>query len=100
MSPVVWNGWAGRVQVRRGRDRADDELDELQTCRIWKRHQGGSRSPIVWELLGRGRSPSARDISGVGIPHSRMARAVAEPIRDTESDLLFHRSTRINFWGP
>jgi hypothetical protein len=42
---------------------------------------------------------AAHDISGVGIPDSRMAREAAQLIRDVESDLLFHHSTRVYFWG-
>jgi hypothetical protein len=42
---------------------------------------------------------SATDISGVTIPDSKIAREVTQLIRDTESDLLFHHSTRVYFWG-
>ena len=42
---------------------------------------------------------AARDISGVRIPDSRMAREATRLIRDTESDLLFYHSTRVYFWG-
>ena len=38
-------------------------------------------------------------ITGVGIPDSKIARAVTQLIRDTESDLLFHHSVRVYFWG-
>jgi hypothetical protein len=38
-------------------------------------------------------------IAGVGIPDSRMARDATQLVRDTESDLLFHHSTRVYFWG-
>ncbi len=38
-------------------------------------------------------------ISGVRIPDSKIAREVTEFIRDTESDLLFHHSIRVYFWG-
>ncbi|MGF6233876.1 HD superfamily phosphodiesterase [Inquilinus ginsengisoli] len=38
-------------------------------------------------------------IAGVGIPASRMAREATQLVRDTESDLLFHHSTRVYFWG-
>jgi hypothetical protein len=38
-------------------------------------------------------------ISGVRIPDSKIAREVTELIRDTESDLLFHHSVRVYFWG-
>jgi hypothetical protein len=39
------------------------------------------------------------DISGVRIPDSRLAREITELIRDTESDLLFHHSVRVYYWG-
>lgn len=39
------------------------------------------------------------DIFGVRIPDSKMAREVTQLIRDTETDLLFHHSTRVYFWG-
>src|SRR3954462_1200235 len=42
---------------------------------------------------------AATDISGVTIPDSKIAREVTQLIRDTESDLLFHHSTRVYFWG-
>ncbi|KZD21349.1 HD domain-containing protein [Tardiphaga robiniae] len=38
-------------------------------------------------------------ISGVRIPDSKIAREVTALIRDTESDLLFHHSVRVYFWG-
>jgi HD domain len=38
-------------------------------------------------------------ISGVRIPDSKIARDVTQLIRDTESDLLFHHSVRVYFWG-
>lgn len=38
-------------------------------------------------------------ISGVSIPDSKIAREVTQFIRDTESDLLFHHSARVYFWG-
>jgi hypothetical protein len=42
---------------------------------------------------------AATDISGIGIPDSKIAREITQLIRDTESDLLFHHSTRVYFWG-
>jgi hypothetical protein len=39
------------------------------------------------------------EISGVRVPDSTIARALTEFIRDTESDLLFHHSVRVYFWG-
>jgi hypothetical protein len=42
---------------------------------------------------------TVEQISGVRIPDSKIAREVTELIRDTESDLLFHHSLRVYFWG-
>jgi hypothetical protein len=39
------------------------------------------------------------DIFGVKIPDSKLAGNITQFIRDTESDLLFHHSTRVYFWG-
>ena len=39
------------------------------------------------------------DIAGIKIPDSRMARDLTQFIRDTESDLLFHHSTRVYLFG-
>ncbi|MDB5363409.1 MAG: Phosphohydrolase [Rhodospirillales bacterium] len=39
------------------------------------------------------------EISGVRIPDSKLACEVTQIIRDTESDLLFHHSIRVYFWG-
>ena len=42
---------------------------------------------------------TAHDIAGVKIPDSGLAREVTELVRDVESDLLFHHSIRVYFWG-
>src|SRR6201991_5077643 len=39
------------------------------------------------------------EISGVRIPDSKLAREVAQFIRDTESGFLFEHSTRVFLWG-
>src|SRR5882757_1437921 len=39
------------------------------------------------------------DIAGIRIPDSKMARDLTQLIRDTESDLLFHHSTRVYLFG-
>jgi hypothetical protein len=39
------------------------------------------------------------DIAGVRIPDSRIARDITQLIRDTESELLFHHSVRVYYWG-
>jgi hypothetical protein len=38
-------------------------------------------------------------IAGVRIPDSKLAQDVTELVRDTESDLLFHHSTRVYYFG-
>jgi hypothetical protein len=38
-------------------------------------------------------------ILGIAIPDSRIAREAAQLVRDTASDLLFHHSTRVYYWG-
>jgi hypothetical protein len=38
-------------------------------------------------------------IEGVTIPDSKLARAITEFIRDTETDLLFNHSSRVYFFG-
>jgi hypothetical protein len=38
-------------------------------------------------------------IAGITIPDSKMARDLTQMIRDTESDLLFHHSTRVYLFG-
>jgi hypothetical protein len=38
-------------------------------------------------------------IDGVGIPDSKLARAITELVRDTENDLLFNHSSRVYFFG-
>jgi HD domain len=40
-----------------------------------------------------------KEISGVRIPDSKLAREVTQFIRDTEGDLLFHHSARVYCWG-
>lgn len=40
-----------------------------------------------------------QEIGGIRIPDSKLAREVTEFVRDTESDLLFHHSARVYFWG-
>lgn len=38
-------------------------------------------------------------VAGIRIPDSKMARDLTQLIRDTESDLLFHHSTRVYLFG-
>jgi hypothetical protein len=42
---------------------------------------------------------SIQTIEGIGIPDSRLARAVTEFVRDTETELLFNHSSRVYLFG-
>ncbi|WP_075795803.1 HD domain-containing protein [Massilia putida] len=39
------------------------------------------------------------DIGGIRLPDSRIAREITQLVRDTESDMLFHHSARVYWWG-
>jgi hypothetical protein len=38
-------------------------------------------------------------VQGVGIPDTKLAREITELVRDTESPLLFHHSSRVYYFG-
>ena len=38
-------------------------------------------------------------VAGVTIPDSKLAREITELVRDTETPLLFHHSSRVYYWG-
>jgi HD domain len=38
-------------------------------------------------------------VQGVGVPDSKLAKEITELVRDTESPLLFHHSSRVYFFG-
>src|SRR5260370_4879485 len=42
---------------------------------------------------------NSTSIAGVRVPDSKLAQAATELVRDTESDLLFHHSTRVYYFG-
>jgi hypothetical protein len=44
-------------------------------------------------------SHAPNSIAGVVIPDSKLAREMTELVRDTESPLLFHHSSRVYYWG-
>jgi hypothetical protein len=48
-------------------------------------------------LGGRTETPIA--IGGTSVPDSKLAREMAEFVRDTESPLLFHHSSRVYYWS-
>jgi hypothetical protein len=39
------------------------------------------------------------DLARIVIPDSKLAREITELVRDTESPLLFHHSSRVYYWG-
>jgi hypothetical protein len=39
------------------------------------------------------------DRAGIRIPDSKLAREITDLVRDTESPLLFHHSSRVYYWG-
>jgi HD superfamily phosphodiesterase len=43
--------------------------------------------------------PAIFSIEGVSVPDSKLAREITELVRDTESALLFHHSSRVFYWG-
>ena len=40
-----------------------------------------------------------RSVAGIVIPDNKLAFQVSELVRDTESPLLFHHSSRVYYWG-
>jgi HD domain-containing protein len=39
------------------------------------------------------------NVAGVAVPDSKLAREITELVRDTETPLLFHHSSRVYYWG-
>lgn len=39
------------------------------------------------------------NVQGITIPDSYLAKQITQVVRDTESDLLFHHSSRVYYWG-
>src|SRR5246127_2487965 len=54
-------------------------------------------TPAAAQLGGRTETPIA--IGGISVPDSKLARERAEFVRDPESPLLFHHSSRVYYWG-
>jgi HD superfamily phosphodiesterase len=44
-------------------------------------------------------STKSTTIVGVSIPDSKLAQEITELVRDTETALLFHHSSRVYYWG-
>jgi hypothetical protein len=50
-------------------------------------------------VLSNTSEPNSRSVAGLAIPDSKLAREVTELVKDTESPLLFHHSSRVYYWG-
>ena len=50
-------------------------------------------------VLSNTSEPSSRSVAGLAVPDSKLAREVTELVKDTESPLLFHHSSRVYYWG-
>jgi HD domain len=46
-----------------------------------------------------GLAEKAFAVEGIRVPDSSLARDITQLVRDTESELLFHHSSRVYFWG-
>ena len=43
--------------------------------------------------------PVNTNLAGLSVPDSKLAREITELVRDTETPLLFHHSSRVYYWG-
>jgi HD superfamily phosphodiesterase len=43
--------------------------------------------------------PVNTNLAGISAPDSKLAREITELVRDTETPLLFHHSSRVYYWG-
>jgi HD domain len=43
--------------------------------------------------------PTNTNLAGIAVPDSKLAREITELVRDTETPLLFHHSSRVYYWG-
>jgi HD superfamily phosphodiesterase len=43
--------------------------------------------------------PTNTNLAGIRAPDSKLAREITELVRDTETPLLFHHSSRVYYWG-
>jgi hypothetical protein len=43
--------------------------------------------------------PRNANLAGIRVPDSKLATAITELVRDTETPLLFHHSSRVYYWG-
>lgn len=50
-------------------------------------------------ITDREETMTPKEVSGIRIPDSQLARDITELVRDTESELLYHHSMRCYCWG-
>jgi hypothetical protein len=43
--------------------------------------------------------PTNTNLAGIAVPDSKLAHQITELVRDTETPLLFHHSSRVYYWG-
>jgi hypothetical protein len=43
--------------------------------------------------------PTNTNLAGIAVADSKLAREITELVRDTETPLLFHHSSRVYYWG-
>src|SRR5271167_3946042 len=60
----------------------------MSSLEIPSRRQGRNQEQVM-----------SRSIHGVSVPDSKIAREITELVRDTESPLLFHHSSRVYYFG-
>src|SRR5260221_9649611 len=59
----------------------------------------GRRSVIRQEKRMTFAAEKTFTVEGIRIPDTRLAREITQFVRDTESALLFHHSSRVYYWG-
>src|ERR1700674_1986061 len=83
-------------------------MHALNSARMTQEQQSSTSGASLGEL--QPRSSGRRSImtvtaektftvEGIRIPDSRLAREITQLVRDTESALLFHHSSRVYYWG-
>jgi HD superfamily phosphodiesterase len=66
---------------------------ERKPTSAWRKTSIGRRRSVNIDLKAN------IDLAGIRIPDSKLARGITELVRDTETPLLFHHSSRVYYWG-
>src|SRR6201981_866719 len=56
-------------------------------------------SPHMISRSANRRNAMTLTVEGISIPDSKLVKNITELVRDTESPLLFHHSSRVYYWG-